>query len=343
MDPYEFLRSCTKRLKYRPRRGEIPVGLVGVGGWGSRYVDILQKSDILDLRVCFDTNKELLQSVCSSVGCLDANSLEELLAVDGLQSVVIVTPNHWHCEQCIRAIEQGKHVFVEKPLANTVEEAKRICQAAEENNVIVAVGHNVRRRREFRTMKKLIDDGEIGEVIMVEANNSQYVAEGRETRWRLSRDTCPGGPLLQLGIHHVDTLHYLFGEIAEVKAFSKEDYLGEVPDAILSILSLKAGMLAYLGTSWVAEPSFTMKVYGTKGNLIVGGTTLHLEKNRKRRRIETRSVDTLEEEIKEFGECIKGNRKPEVDAKEALKNLVVVEAIMESLRNQGESVKIGEW
>lgn len=321
---------------------KMSIGLVGVGGWGRQYVDILRRSDIFDLRVCFDTSEEILEKLCSSVGCLKANSLKELLTVDGLQAVAIVTPNHWHCEQCIRAIEQGKHVFVEKPIANMVEEAKKIYQAAEENNVIVSVGHDVRRRHEFRTMKKLIEDGKIGDVIVVEANNSQYIGEG-EVSWRLSKDTCPGGPLLQLGIHHIDTLRYLFGEIVEVKAFSKEDYFEEVPDTVLSILFFKAGMLGYLGTSWATEPSFTMKVYGTEGNLILEGTTLYLQKNRKRKRIETRPVNTLEEEIKEFGECIMGKRKPEVDAKEATKNLTLVEAIMESIRKRGESVKIGEW
>ncbi|GAG72189.1 unnamed protein product, partial [marine sediment metagenome] len=321
----------------------IPVGLVGVGGWGSQYVGILQKSGIFNLRVCFDTNKELLQSICSSVGCLKANSLEELLATDDLQAVVIVTPNHFHYEQCIKAIKQGKHVFVEKPIANTVEEAKKIYRATKEKNVIVSVGHNVRRRSEFRTMKKLIETGEIGEVIMVEANNSQYVGEGRETSWRLDKDTYSSGPLSQLGIHHIDTLRYLFGEITEVKSYLKNEYFKSgVPDTILSVFSFKSGILGYLGTNYISEPSFTMRVYGTKGNLIVEGTTLYLQKNGKMKAIKTKSINTLEEQIREFGECIINNGEPEVGVKEAIENMAVAEVIMESAKKNGKNIGLEE-
>jgi coenzyme F420 hydrogenase subunit beta len=324
-------------------RNRIPVGLVGVGGWGRQYVDSLQKSDLFDLRVCFDTNKEILEEVCSSVGCLEVNSLEELLAVDNLQAVVIVTPNFLHYEQCIKAIEQGKHVFVEKPIANTVEEAKKIYQAAKENNVIASVGHNVRRRSEFRMMKKLIETGEIGEVTMVEANNSQPIGDGRETSWRLDKDTCPSGPLLQLGIHHIDTLRYLFGEITEVKSYLKNEYFKSgVPDTILSVFSFKSRVLGYLGTNYVSELSFAMRVYGTKGNLIVEDTTLYLQKKGKRKKVKTELVNTLEEQIREFGECIINNREPEVGVKEAIENMAVIEAIMESVKKNGKNIEIGE-
>lgn len=325
-------------------RNMIPVGLVGVGGWGRQYVDILQKSDIFDLQVCFDTNKELLQSVCSTIGCSPADSSEELLAVDGLQAVVIITPNHLHYVQCTEAIEQKKHVFVEKPIANTIEEAKKIYQVAKENNLIVSVGHNVRRRSEFRMMKKLIENGEIGGVVMVEANNSQPIGDGREKSWRLNKDTCPSGPLSQLGIHHIDTLRYLFGKITGVKSYLKNEYFkSEVPDTVLSVFSFKSGVLGYLGTNYVSEPSFTMRVYGTKCNLIVESTTLYLQKKGKKKKVKTESVNTLEKQIKEFGECIINNREPEVGVKEAIENMAVVDAIMESAGKNGKNIEIRGW
>ena len=344
MDIYNIVRSGIKRIKYRPRKGEVPVGLIGVGGWGRQYVDILRRSDIFDFQLCFDTNEEFLHSVCSTIGCRAANSLEELLAVDGLQAVVIVTPNFLHYEQCVKAIEQEKHVFVEKPIANTLEEARKIYHAAKENNLIIAVGHNVRRRSEFRMMKKLIENGEIGEVIMVEANNSQPIGDGRETSWRLNKDTCPSGPLSQLGIHHIDTLRYLFGEIMEVKSYLKNEYFESgVPDTVLSVFSFKSGILGYLGTNYLSESSLTMRVYGTKGNLIVEDTTLYLQKKGKRKRIKIECINTLEEQIEEFGECIMDNKKPEVGVKEAIENMAVVDAIMESVKKNGKNIGIGGW
>ena len=319
------------------------IGLVGVGGWGSQYVNILQKSNLFDLRACFDVDKNLLQSVCSKIGCLSADSIEELLLLDDLQAVVIATPNFLHYEQCIKAIKAGKHVFVEKPITNTIKEAEEIYRAAKERNIIVSVGHNVRRRPEFRIMKKLIKEGKIGKVIMVEANNSRYVGEGREASWRLNKDTCPGGPLLQLGIHHIDTLRYLFGEIIEVKAYLKNEYFKSgVPDTVLSILLFKSGVLGYLGTNYVSKPSFTMRVYGTKGNLIVEDRSLYLQKDMKRKKIETKPVNTLKEQIEEFGGCIVDNTEPEVGAKEAIENIAVVEAVMKTVKEKGKTTKNGE-
>ncbi|WP_273277814.1 Gfo/Idh/MocA family oxidoreductase [Methanothrix soehngenii] len=347
---FGYLQRIRRRIRHLRNgklaerdKNRIQVGLIGIGGWGSQYIDILQKSDIFDLRVCFDINKKNLESVCSSVGCLKTNSLEELLTVDNLQAVVIVTPNFLHYEHCIKSIEQGKHVFIEKPIANTVEEAKKIYHAAKENDLVVSVGHNVRRRSEFRTMKKLIETGQIGDVVMVEANNSQPIGDGRETSWRLDKTTCPTGPLSQLAIHHIDTLRYLFGEIIEVKSYLKNGYFkSEVPDTVLSVFSFKSGVLGYLGTNYISEPSFTMRAYGTKGNLIVEDATLYLQKRGTKKMVKTESVNTLEEQIKEFGECIINNREPEVGGKEAIENMAVIKAIMESVKKNGKNIGIGE-
>ncbi len=318
---------------------KIKVGLIGTGGWGCQYVDILHKSSLFELRICFDINKKLLENICSKVRCTAAGSMEELLRYEKLEGVIISTPNFLHYEQCIAAIRAGKHVFVEKPIANTVEEAKKIYEMAKDKNLIIAVGHNVRRRSEFRAIKKMLEDGEIGNVAMVEANSSQYIGENREMSWRLNKSTCPGGPLLQLGIHHIDTLRYLFGDIAEVKSYLKDEYFkSEAPDTILSIFLFKSGTIGYLGTNYISEPSFTMRIYGTKGNLIAEDGNLHIQRGRISKRIKTKYINTLLEEINEFGECIRKGDKPEVEAKEALENLAIVEAIMDTSEDKGRRI-----
>ena len=339
----EILLSKSGKLTKRDRN-RIPVGLVGIGVWGRQYVDILRKSDIFDLRVCFDTNEEILEGVCSSVGCLKANSLEELIVVDGLQAVVIVTPNHLHYEQCTKAIKQGKHVFVEKPIANTIEEAKKIYQAAKKNNLIVSVGHNVRRRSEFRMMKKLIESKEIGKVLMVEANNSQNMGIKKGTPWRLKRDDSPGGPLLQLGIHNIDALQYLFGDIKEVKAYLTNRYLDAVIDDTGTIIcAFESGILGYIGATYSESPRFTMTVFGTKGNLVLQDNELYLYIGKKRKKLKIMQVDTLKEQVAEFGECILNNRKPEVGVEEAMRALAVVEAAIESSHAKGGPITVGNF
>ncbi|NMC14577.1 MAG: Gfo/Idh/MocA family oxidoreductase [Chloroflexi bacterium] len=180
-------------------------------------------------------------------------------------------------------------------------------------------------------MKRLIASGDVGDVIMVEANTSQYVGKGRETSWRLNPDTCPGGPLLQLGVHHIDTLFYLFGEISEVKSFITSNYFSTgIPDTVSSIFLFKSGIVGYMGTNYISEPAFFIRVYGTKGMLIVEDTAFYIYKNGQRKRLRLESIDTIKEQIREFGVCIINGKKPEVGIEEATKVLKVVEAIMES-------------
>lgn len=115
----------------------------------------------------------------------------------------------------------GKHVWVEKPIANTVQEADAMIQACEDAGVVLQVGHSLRRAPGIRIIKKAVEDGKIGDLAMIEAHQSHRggwsLAPGM---WRWYLDKCPGGPLNLLGIHQIDIFHYLAGPVAEVMAMT---------------------------------------------------------------------------------------------------------------------------
>lgn len=329
----------TKKIINREHKDvhKLNVALVGVGGWGRQYVDILHKSNLYNLEICFDSDRTLLDEVCLYYDISKANSLDEILSMKKIQAVFIITPNYLHYNQCLNSIKAGKHVFIEKPLVNTLKEAENILTSLKNADIIISVGHNVRKNSEIRKMKEIIVSGEIGNVIMVESNNSQPTLQ-EDTNWRLNKFKCPNGPLLQLGIHHIDTLRYLFGEIKEVKAYSKEHY-GLGIDTFTSIFLFDSDIIGYLGTNFISEPTFFIKVYGTEGKIILKNNNLYLEKKGNRKLIKVKKINTIKNQLEEFSQCIINNEKPEVGLDEAIKNLYVVESIAKSAESQ-KTVKL---
>lgn len=330
-----FFEKIKKRTsnKYNDNIPKLNVALVGVGGWGRQYADILHKSDLFNLEICFDSNKTVLDEVCLYYDISKANSLDEILAIEKIKAVFIVTPNYLHYEQCLDTIKAGKHVFIEKPVVNTLKEAENLLKSLKNDAIIISVGHNVRKNPEIRKMKEIIDSGEIGKVIMIESNNSQPTMQ-HITNWRLNKYKCPNGPLLQLGIHHIDTLRYLFGEIKEVKAYSKDCCEGGNADIFTTIFLFDSDIIGYLGTNFISEPTFYIKVYGTEGKLILNNNKLYLERKSNKNLIKVKKINSIKDQLEEFSQCIINNEKPEIGLEEAIKNLYVVEAIAKSAESQ---------
>ena len=105
---------------------------------------------------------------------------------------------------------------MEKPIADTLADGKVVQEVCEQAGVVLMVGHCFRRLGAARMTKQLIEEGALGEVVLAEANFS-LPAQLTPDKWRYCRETCPGGPLMQLGVHHADTLQYWLGPIRRVQ------------------------------------------------------------------------------------------------------------------------------
>mgnify|MGYP001094119759 CR=1 FL=1 len=133
------------------------------------------------------------------------SSYDEIIADDDVDAILIATPNDTHKDYAIQAAQAGKHVFLEKPIDNTIEAGRAIIAACEKAGVTLFVGHMARRSSQFRMAKKMIDSGELGQVVLVEANRSHRGGmDVKEGEWRWFRDRCPGGPVMQLRIEALD-------------------------------------------------------------------------------------------------------------------------------------------
>jgi predicted dehydrogenase len=327
-----------------PRDDAIRLGLVGLGDWGEQVALAAAMEPGVELVACYARTAETRAAFAARHDCRACASLEVLLAAPDIHGVVVMTPNNAHREPVVAAAGHGKHVLVTKPIATTIADGQAMIAACERAGVILAVGHQSRREPAIAALKETLDAGELGQPVLVEANISTARGLGiGPDEWRWRRDECPGGPLIQLGIHHVDTLQYLLGRIVRVQSWQRRSLVAaEFEDVTLTLLEFASGLPGYLGSSYAASMATWIKVYGTRALAHydqLGGLTIHRDAWPTGPRRELRSapldfrrppIPTMRAEVAEFAECIRTGKPLDIGGRFALRNLAVVLAAVRS-------------
>jgi predicted dehydrogenase len=274
--------------------------------------------------------------------------LEALLARADVEAIANFAPNNQHRGPTELAAAAGKHVFTEKPIANTIEEGAAMIRACAKAGVTLMVGHSSRYAGGSRAMRSLLETGRLGQLAMAEANIS-HSGGTRLTReqWRWHRDQAPGGPLMQLSVHAFDTLHYLFGPTFRVTALATSSLLpSEIEDVFLVLLEFQSGLLAYVGTNYLSPSTNYLRVYGTGGNAYLESGKLTFIKpasdgSAEPEEIPVPSINPPAAEMAEFARAVRTGTPPETGGKEGLLALAVVRASMMSAQREC-AVEVGE-
>lgn len=332
------------------------VASVGLGRWARVIADGAARSPKIQLMSCYTRDPAKRAEFAAAYGCQPAESLEALLADPKVEGVMLTTPNDTHADLIVQIAAAGKHVSVEKPIANTLADARRIVEACRQHGVRLAVGHSARRLGAARQIRAMLQDGTLGEVSLVEANfSNDRGLELTPDRWRWFKDQSPGGPLIQLAIHHVDTLQSLFGPIESVSAHLRKLYTSaEVDDLALLICAFESGPVAYVGSSWATAGVYTLNVYGTGGAAYYevdfshwskGDTDAHSKLFFQARDSNDRvpvafdHVEMYRDELEDWANAAREGRDPEVSGAEATSALAVVWAALESSES-GRTVRL---
>ncbi len=323
----------------KPKRDHtIRLGLVGLGDWGEQAALATAIEPGVELVACYARTPETRMAFAARHGCRASSSLEEMLADRDIHGIVVMTPNNAHRDPVVAAAGHGKHVLVTKPIAATIEDGQAMIDACEKASVILAVGHQSRREPAIAALKGALDAGEVGQPVMVEANISTNRGLGiGPDEWRWRRDECPGGPLIQLGIHHIDTLQYLLGPILRVQSWQRRSLAeAEFADVTLTLLEFESGLLGYLGSSYAVSMATWITVYGTRALAHydqLGGLTIHRDgwPTGPRRELRSAALDfrrppipAMRAEVAEFAECVRTGKPPDIGGRFALRNLAVV-------------------
>jgi predicted dehydrogenase len=331
-------RSTTKPVR---------VAVLGMGWWSDVLADAIKRSDTIEIVSCFTRSEDKRQAFAAKYGCRTAASYDEVLRDPSIEAVVNTTPNGVHLETTRMAADAGKHVFLDKPIANTVAEGRAIAEICDRAGVVLALGYQRRRESHFRWIRQEIDAGRFGRLVQAEGNISRdRLGKIDLSSWRYQAAGMPGGVMLQIGIHYVDVLEMLMGPVRRVCGLSARLVLpGDNPDVANLILEHESGAISNLTASYAsASEYYMMNVYGKEASAyydLFGGLR-HLRRGETTARpVPTQPNDTIREELDEFAHCIRGGGRPETDGHWAARNLAVIKAGVRSAR-EGRAVEVAE-
>jgi predicted dehydrogenase len=245
------------------------------------------------------------------------------------------------------AAEAGKHVFLDKPIANSVYDGRKITECCRQAGVVLALGYQRRRESHFRWIKQQIDAGVFGQLVNAEANISRdRLGQLDLSSWRYTAAGMPGGVMLQIGIHYVDVLYYLLGPIKAVSGrFVRLVLPGDNPDVASLILEHENGALSTLNASYAsASEYYLMNIYGKTASAYYDmqhGLSLLKRGEKQPVGVPCAKNDTFVEELEEFAAAVRGGAHPEVGGDYATTSLAVIRAGIMSAR-EGRRVEVAE-
>jgi predicted dehydrogenase len=323
------------------------VACIGMGWWSDVLADAIQRSGKLEIAACYTRSGDKRAGFAAKYGCVPSASYEAILADPQIEAIVNTTPNDVHLETTGAAAAAGKHVFLDKPIANTVSDGRAITAVCAQAKVVLALGYQRRRESQFRWLRRQIDDGVFGKLVNAEANISRdRLGKIDLSSWRYQAAGMPGGVMLQIGIHYADVLDYLLGPIAAVHGQLARLVLpGDNPDVASLIFEHQNGALSTLNASYAsASEYYLMNIYGKEATAYYdmhNGLRLFKRGSDRPVAVPFEKNDTIVEQLEEFAAAVRGHGQPEVGGEYGTSSLAVIRAGVLSAR-EGRRVAVAE-
>ena len=328
----------------------VQIAVAGLGYWGPNLARNF--AGLADLTWICDTSPELLERHAPAhPGVRATTSLDDLLADEELDAVALATPVPTHAELAEQVLRAGKHCFVEKPLAQSVEEAERVLAAARESGRVLMVGHLLEYHPGVEMLKELIDSGELGEIRYLYSNrlNLGVLREDENALW-------------SLGAHDVSVLLRLAGEEPYESRAVGESYMQEgIEDVVFCYLRFPSGLAAHMHLSWLdPHKERRLTVVGSKKMATFDDMELERkltvydkgfdESSSSYGEYITRSGDIhsprvpneepLRIECRHFVECVRDGAPPRSDGEAGLRVVRVLEALQRSLAESSRAARV---
>jgi predicted dehydrogenase len=330
-------------MAFKPVR----VASIGMGWWSDVLADAIKRSGNLEIVACYTRSADKRGAFAKKYGCTPADSYEAILEDRSIEAIINTTPNNVHAETTRQAAGAGKHVFLDKPIANTIADARALTEACREANVVLALGYQRRKESHFRWVRRQIDEGAFGRLVNAEANISRdRLGQFDLTSWRYTAAGMPGGVMLQIGIHYTDVLEYLMGPIKAVRGSLAQLVLpGDNPDVASLILEHENGALSTLNACYAsASEYYLMNIYGKEATAyydLHNGLRVLKRGSNRADPVPCQKNDTIVEELEEFARAVRGDGQPEMGGEKATASLAVLLAGIRSAR-EGRRVEIAE-
>jgi predicted dehydrogenase len=336
---------------------EIRIAVVGTGGIARQHGAALAANPHTRIVAAIDTDVERREEFAKQWGGVPRESLAESLGADGPDAVYILTPPGFRRGYALQAIESGKHVFCEKPLAITVEDAESIVAAAESAGLVAMTGFNQRYRVGYSRLYEIASSGRLGRRLHFWCHRYGMGAGGTGEilghNWRTDPATLCGMTVESLS-HDIDMMRWIMDdEVASVDGIT----FGTVPalegydNNAQVMMRLRSGASAMINASWSSRIGFNIRgVLGEKGTAFVGGTDignngiwcsreLHVKTDDDEYEQVTMLQDDLDGtsyqlETDDFANAILTGESPRITVRDGYETLRVSHAILESSRTR---------
>jgi len=314
----------------------IKAASIGLGWWSDELAKSIQgKSKKIKIVSCYSRSKKKRIDFSKKYKINYHDSYTAIINDPNIDAVILTTPHSLHSKHAIQAMKNGKHVFVEKPMATKYQDAKKMFKVAKKYKKILSVGHNRRYSSVSDFIYNLNRQKKIGKILHIEAN---YSAPGalkyKKKYWRASRKESPGGAVSALGIHMIDLMCYFGGTVKSVQSLVKKFAVKvNMDDTTSAIFEFSKNCTGNLTTIFACPYTTTFNVFGTNMNIFSDVDNNKIKIFHKNGRIENpklKNKDTLLLELQEFADCCKKKKKYRIKNIEAAHNVKIMEAIVES-------------
>jgi predicted dehydrogenase len=254
--------------------------------------------------------------------------------------IYIVLPNGMHAEYTIRAANAGKHVFSEKPMANTADDCQKMIDACRDAKRLLGIGYRMQYEPHLVEARRMIKEGAIGKVKAVKSEFGFGI--GDPTQWRLNKKLAGGGPMMDVGIYCLNSTRFALGaEPVEVSATipdaNGDPRFKEVEPAMDFSLTFPNGVVAECKTSYRDFVGNRLRIEGENGNIHLepafsyGGIMMGVQHPGQRpETISPKVGDQFAAEIEDFSRCIIEGRAPKTPGEEGWRDMKIIEALYHS-------------
>ncbi len=315
----------------------VKVAMIGCGAVAERYhLPALTRIPEIQIVALADTNTaraEKLKGLYSLTGAKVSSDYHDLLEDQEIGAVMILAPPQYHEKIAVDAAETGKHIFLEKPIALTLEGAKRVSNAVEQSGVKLMVGCNLRYQKQFSTAHELAKKGFAGDLRTLICSYLTDIRRWRPVSGFLQRRQEGGGAWMDTGYHVADLMNWFLGSPKSILCKITLNSAG-LDNAASGIVEYKQGSCALFSVSWLSAADITLRAEGDHGLVFAdaflndvwvrkkGAVSLRVERWTT---IAARSIfSSHHAELSDFVNCIRRNRRPTVGASEGVSALSLV-------------------
>lgn len=303
---------------------KLGVAVIGTGFWGKNHARVFKELEETELLAICDIDASRAKAVAEQFGAKPYTSTSRMLRNKNIEAVSVCTWSTSLSKEALKALNAGKHVLVEKPMAANAKQAERLLQTAEKGGLHLTVGFLMRFIPGLRLIRKAVEDQTLGKVVCATAK--------RVSQW--PERIGDVGVVKDTAIHDVDVMRYVFNEDPlEVYARTGSMRHRKFEDYAQIMLTFKSGKSAFIESNWLTPyKTRILVVTGSESIMKLDYITQELTIESASENLQPRLIqqEPLKLELQHFARCVAGKEKPVVTGIDGLKALQVAEAALKS-------------